>query len=170
MVSCWLLPIRSPWGLGSGSCFTLPPASMQSSRVQDASLVTCRSLRTPPALTGLTLSPCSFRLHARYNAGQSGTAFRSDTSSKGLRPHPTYNIPCARFTSLVRLSRSSHRSVRGATLGNGGWLTLSMPGLSTGQMRFACVVHIRPGSAAAGPQSGSDVRGSTLFGGICTPG
>lgn len=152
------------------SCFTPPPASMQSSRVQDASPVTCRSLRTPQALTGLIHSPCSYRFNARYHTNQSGTAFRSDTSSKGLRPHPTYNIPCARFTSLVRLSRSSHRSARGATLGNGGWLTLSMPGLSPGQMRFACVVRIRPSSAAAGPQSGSDVCGSTLFGGICTPG
>jgi len=31
----------------------------------------------------------------------------------------------------------NHRSARGATLGNGGWLTLSMPGLSPDQMRHA---------------------------------
>ena len=79
------------------------------SRVQDASLVTCRSLRTPPALPRLTIAPSSFRFHARYNADQSGTAFRSDTSSKGLRPQPAYDIPCVRFTSLVRLCRSLHR-------------------------------------------------------------
>jgi len=30
-----------------------------------------------------------------------------------------------------------HRSARGATLGNGGWLTLSMPGLSPDQIRHA---------------------------------
>ncbi|MBP6986564.1 MAG: hypothetical protein KBB83_08280, partial [Alphaproteobacteria bacterium] len=30
-----------------------------------------------------------------------------------------------------------HCSARGATLGNGGWLTLSMPGLSPDQMRPA---------------------------------
>jgi len=30
-----------------------------------------------------------------------------------------------------------HRSARCATLGNGGWLTLSMPGLSPDQMRHA---------------------------------
>jgi len=30
-----------------------------------------------------------------------------------------------------------HRSARGATLGNGGWLTLSMPGFSPDQMRHA---------------------------------
>ena len=87
------------------------------------------------------MSPCSFRFHARYNADQSGTAFRSDTSSKGLRPHPAYNIPCVRFTSFVHMQPQIHfhsrRSARGATLGNGGWLTLSMPGLSPDQMRHA---------------------------------
>lgn len=86
------------------------------------------------------MAPCSFRFHARYHADQSGTAFRSDTSSKGLRPHTACNIPCVRFTSLVRLCRSSHRnhrSARGATLGNGGWLALTMPGLSPDQMRHA---------------------------------
>jgi len=31
------------------------------------------------------------------------------TSSKGLRPHPAYDIPCVRFTSLVYMSRSFHR-------------------------------------------------------------
>jgi hypothetical protein len=86
------------------------------------------------------MAPCSFRFHARYHADQSGTAFRSDTSSKGLRPHTACNIPCVRFTSLVRLCRSSHRnhrSARGATLGIGGGLALTMPGLSPDQMRHA---------------------------------
>lgn len=110
------------------------------SRVHDASLVTCRSLRTPPALSRLTNTPSPFRFHARYHADQSGTTFRSDTNSKGLRPHPAYNIPCVRFTSFVRACRSlhhSHRSARGATLGNGGWLTLTMPGLAPDQIRHA---------------------------------
>ncbi len=111
------------------------------SRVHDASFVTCHSLRTPPALNRLTKTPVSFRFHARYNAHQSGTTFRSDNNSKGLRPQTAYNIPCVRFTSLVRLwpqiLLSNHRSARGATLGNGGWLTLTMPGLSPGKMRHA---------------------------------
>ena len=39
--------------------------------------------------------------------------------------------------SPVSQSLPLHRSARGATLGNGGWLTLTMPGLSPDQMRTA---------------------------------
>jgi hypothetical protein len=73
------------------------------SRVHDASLVTCRRLRTPPALLRLTNAPGSFRFHVRYNADPSGTAFRSDTHSQGLLPQTAYNIPCVRFTFFVRV-------------------------------------------------------------------
>lgn len=49
--------------------------------------------------------------------------------------YPVYASPLLFACSLS--SHRSHRSARGATLGNGGWLTLSMPGLSPGQMRRA---------------------------------
>jgi len=93
-------------------------------------------------------------------------SFRSDTISKDAPLHTPCNIPCVRFTSLVHicfsLSWPTHRSPRGATLGNSGWLTLTMPGLSPDQMRhalrgaltawlWAAWSEVQPGMALGGP-------------------
>jgi len=56
--------------------------------------------------------------------------------SKRPITYPVYASPLL-FTNAPVFNNRKHRSARGATLGNGGWLTLTMPGLSPDQMRHA---------------------------------
>ena len=76
------------------------------SRVHDASLVTCRSLRTPSGLHRLTHPPALYWLRGRYHAGQPGLFMskryplpRSYVSKRPIT-YPVYASPLL-FTRAV---------------------------------------------------------------------
>ena len=81
-----------------------------------------------------------------------------------------YMFPCVRFAYLVRLNpfRTSISATH-ATLGMGGWLTLTQPGLSPGKKRQASLdarhgrTASRPAAPAQIPACGTTAPGSSVI-------
>jgi len=76
------------------------------------------------------------------------------SGAKKEKGHPCF-VPCVRFTAHVRtgpwIDLHCRHTPSGATLGNGGWLTLSIPGLSPDRMRHGLRGVLTLKSPAAQP-------------------
>jgi len=100
------------------------------------SLSACHGLRTPAdlpiqAIMDVLVLPSVYV----KTLGIRNSSFRSCTSTSGSAISPTaYRIPCVRFTCFVRPVLLLKDSATGATLGMGGWLTLTLRGLAPRQI------------------------------------